>query len=320
MSTQLDCSGLDHTIYNNCLYPGAPFYKAKGLPWLQENYEPTDNEIYVVTYPKTGTTLTQQICHQIMECYYHKTKSQDAAYYGQEEGHHSHAAWIDLLRDRGQEGFHKYIAATKNTMRFWKTHTVLEELPFKGLPKKMIICCRNPKDALVSFYHHYKNKKRAPYTGTFDTFFTLYIAGLVESNSYFDYYRKYWQVFKRNMEKKETEIYWLNYEDLVESEQSKRNEIRKLIKFIGVDDVVHSEQDLHRIMNRTSMRKMQDQYRDFGISNFVRKGAIGDWKNYLSEEQNEIMDALIKLHFHGTDFKYYRDLQEEKRYLLRSKL
>merc|ERR1719361_480760 len=148
----------EHSFFN------ALPYRIEALEWLRTHYEPTDNEIYVVTYPKTGTTLTLQICHQIMECYYNKTKSQDAEYYKGDQGkYYTVSEWIDVLHDHGNEGFNEYISATKNTKRFWKTHSVFDHLPFKRLPKKMIICCRNPKDAVVSFYHHCRNRKSTQY-------------------------------------------------------------------------------------------------------------------------------------------------------------
>ena len=84
--------------------------------------------------------------------------------------------------------------------------------------------------------------------------------------------------------------------------------------------MVNSEQDLDRIMERTSVKRMKQQYKAFLVADFVRKGDVGDWKHHLSAEQCEIMDALIKLHFHGTKFKYYQDLMDEMPYLIRSKL
>ena len=33
-----------------------------------------------------------------------------------------------------------------------------------------------------------------------------------------------------------------------------------------------------------------------GEADFMRQGQVGDWRNYLSEEQNRRMDAWIKEH------------------------
>ena len=101
MATKVHCAGIDHTLFKNSFFPNPWFYKAEALQWLQDNYEPTDNEIYVVTYPKTGTTLTLQICHQIMECYYNNTKSKDAEYYNQNQRHYTIDEWIEILRGLG---------------------------------------------------------------------------------------------------------------------------------------------------------------------------------------------------------------------------
>ena len=37
-----------------------------------------------------------------------------------------------------------------------------------------------------------------------------------------------------------------------------------------------------------------------GNNTFLRKGEVGDWKNYLSEEQSAKIDALVEKHFAGT--------------------
>ena len=63
---------------------------------------------------------------------------------------------------------------------------------------------------------------------SFNTYFIQWITGLVEGGSYFDYYQKYWNFYKSNMKNKQskTQIYWLNYEDLIINEESKRTEIK----------------------------------------------------------------------------------------------
>ena len=317
----LECLGVPHRIYDNSLFVPAPTYKISALKWLKNNYIPSDNEIWIISYPKTGTTFTQQICHQIMECYYNKTKNNDHIYYKENNDKYSISEWIVPLKARDDGAFNKFIDNTRNTKRFWKTHCKFKYLPCKILPKKMIICCRNPKDSLISMYHHTMNIPQITFKGSFDTFFSKWICGLIENDSYFKYYQEYWQFYKENLRLKKHEIYWLNYEDLVINKDSKRKEIRKLIEFIGVDDIVGGDDDIDEIINKTSVGSMKKQYDGFMINNFVRSGSLSDWKNYLSMEQSQIIDGLIKVYFNGTDFKYYKDLLRQKQYLcLKSKL
>eukprot|EP01084_Bolivina_argentea_P132370 233607_1 len=319
----LSCIGIQHSLHKDSLLHPPILYNFKASQWLQKNYIPTDNEIFVVSYSKTGSTLTLQLCHEIMHYYYNKTialNNNNHIYYKYTNGLYGTLEWIEGLRTHSINNFNKFIKKTQNTKRFWKSHANLEYLPCKQPPKKMIVICRNPKDVLVSFYYHYKNIKIKSYnyTGDFDTFFTLFVAGLVDDGSYFEWYKTYWRLYVDNINNKNMSIYWLNYENLISTDETKRNEIKQIIKFIGVEDIVHSEKDLNGIIKRISMEKMKNQYNNHKkaiIKDFVRSGIVGDWKNHFSKEQNEIIDSLIRIHFNDTDFKYYKDLKDRKPYL-----
>ena len=41
---------------------------------------------------------------------------------------------------------------------------------------------------------------------------------------------------------------------------------------------------------------------------FIRKGQIGDWKNYMSEDLERKFDEWIEKHFKGTEFQFDADL------------
>eukprot|EP01084_Bolivina_argentea_P201095 343789_1 len=115
----------------NSLFTQPPFYDITTLDWLRNNYAPPDNDIFIIAYPKTGTTLTQQICHQIMKIYYDKTNDKNHKYYAQ---NHKPAAkeWIEICKQNDVE-WDTFVEATKNTKRFWKTHVKFEYLPFTDI-------------------------------------------------------------------------------------------------------------------------------------------------------------------------------------------
>ena len=89
----------------------------------------------------------------------------------------------------------------------------------------MIIACRNPKDACVSFYHHTKNRKNCSFDSWFNTFFSLWIVGVVGN----------YCTLKFQARDRKTQILWLNYEDLVKDDESKKKKIRRPIEFIGIN-------------------------------------------------------------------------------------
>jgi hypothetical protein len=77
------------------------------------------------------------------------------------------------------------------TQRFFKTHATVANLPRGRANIKIIYVYRNPKDVLVSLYHHAKNKPEFEYSGDFETFFELFLAGNVESGSWFDHFTEW---------------------------------------------------------------------------------------------------------------------------------
>lgn len=75
--------------------------------------------------------------------------------------------------------------------RVIKTH-----LPYRLLPKrancKYIFVTRNPKDVVVSFYHHVTGFKHYDFkNGSFDKFFAMFTAGQMTCGSYFDFHQEY---------------------------------------------------------------------------------------------------------------------------------
>eukprot|EP01083_Nonionella_stella_P039895 108518_1 len=319
--SQIECFGLTFRLYKHYLAPNIPQF-VESSQWLKEHYTPSKDEIWIVSYPKCGTTLTQQICHEIMHCVHtNSVQSSNHAYYKDTSGMHGVSGWIESQRARGQDVFDQRLMDTKYTKRIWKTHASLNHFPSKQMPNKMIIIARNPKDCLTSYYHHVKNAKASnvyDFKKGFDEMFMIWCLGLVENNSFFEFYQKYWTFYQQhqsNKAKDGTCILWLYYEDFVDSDDAKREQIKKLIKFMNVEDLVHSKEDIDKILLNSSVQKMSKQYENYVVKDFVRKGKCGDWKNYFNETQSQLIDNLISVRFNNTDFKYYKDLKNKKEYL-----
>ena len=75
-----------------------------------------------------------------------------------------------------------------------------------------------------------------------------------------------------------------------------------------------SEDAIQKIVEETSFDKMKlnptannswmDEYSKSGAPPFMRKGVIGDWKNYFSKEQSIKMDKLVAENMIETDLVY----------------
>ncbi|KAF5286678.1 hypothetical protein FQA39_LY16161 [Lamprigera yunnana] len=141
-----------------------------------ENFEVRDSDVYLIAHPKTGTTWVQEMVWLIVndlnyegakEPNYVRFPNLDAAMYT-ENKLHLDINYMDKLNQ---------IPAP----RFLRCH-----LPWSLLPKqirngtkkpKIISTVRSAEDVCVSYYHHCKLVEG--YTGSFDEFCQLFIAGRV---------------------------------------------------------------------------------------------------------------------------------------------
>ena len=149
---------------------------------------------------------------------------------------------------------------------------------------KFVVVIRNPKDALVSFYHFYRaNALLGNFSGSWDEFFEV---GHLLYGDYFDWYMD-WNKYRNN-----PNVMFVHFEDMKTNLEAA---VRNLAAFIGksltddkINDIVkYCEFDnMKQIMAKTS-----DTFIKAKISPFMRKGSVGDWKNYFSQEQSDFIDT-----------------------------
>ena len=93
----------------------------------------------------------------------------------------------------------------------------------------------------------------------------------------------------------------------------------RIAKFLNKDI---TEEEAKRILEKASFKKMKedplkncDWYKDYGVlkrkSQFLRKGTVGDWKNYFSEEQRQKFDERSRAEFEGSGLEL-DDVMTEK--------
>ncbi len=159
---------------------------------------------------------------------------------------------------------------------------------------KVIVCLRNVKDVMVSYYHFHKildGGRKFP--GTWDDFFQLFLSHDVGYGDYFEWVTKYWQASKTN-----DHILIVKYEDL---KADIHREIHRIAAFCKKN---LTDEQIEKIVEFSSFEAMKknpntNYYKTApGIGKkgdkFFRKGVVGDWKNYFTQKQNEIIDRLIE--------------------------
>mmetsp|Transcript_9098 Transcript_9098/g.20564 ORF Transcript_9098/g.20564 Transcript_9098/m.20564 type:complete len:298 (-) Transcript_9098:120-1013(-) len=249
-------------------------------------YQAQDNDLFIVTYPKCGTTWTQHISYLILNDGVTLTPDQR----------------LDVVWPHLEEVGKEFISSKGTILgdrRLIKTH-----LPYKLVSQipnaKYIYVTRNPKDCVVSFYHHTVGfPQHYDFAeGKFDTYFKLFLEGKVDHGDYFDFLRQSLD------HKNDPNVLFLRYEKMRENT---RESILQIASFL--DDYIYpaklladDEKILKLVMEHSSLDSMKKDPRRWcsdrtGHQPFIRKGSTGGWKEeLLSEEQAaKLQNRLDKL-------------------------
>lgn len=234
------------------------------------DYTARPDDVFVVTYPRSGTTWLQMIMYQL---------TTDGS---MDFGHIAEVCpWFERV------AISKRNLDALPSPRVFKSH-----LPYIWIPKRLcryIYVARNGKDVAVSFYHFYKSHFR--YRGTFSDFFKLYMRGWVAWGSWFYHVSGWYR--HRNA----PNVLFLRYEDLVADLEGS---LRKIIEFC---DLKIPEERMPEILRRCSFAFMKEHENKFDYatewlleqgmtpSTFIRKGKVGDWPSYFSQEEQARFDA-----------------------------
>ena len=193
--------------------------------------------------------------------------------------------------------------------RVMKTHLPYElwKNQLRRYPNvKVIQTIRNPKDTLVSFYHHFRSSGQlGTFNGTWDQYFELFKQKRLPWGDYFEHNAEW---YKFNRGRKESLV--LIYEDM---KKSHRDHVIQIAKFLGQD---LTDKLIDMIVQKSSLKEMSVSVNEMfekeipswksDRSQFVRKGQVGDWVNYFSEEQSQFIDEKCKEYLEplGLSFEY----------------
>nr|XP_056712625.1 amine sulfotransferase-like [Euleptes europaea] len=262
-----------------------------------EDFEIRDSDVFLVTYPKSGTVWTQNILSLI----YH-------------EGHRDGTEDTDIM-DRVpwlEYNIRSMDYISRPSPRLFATH-----LPYYLVPKglrnkraKVIYVARNPKDVLVSYYHFSSMAVKLETAGNFADFMERFLAGEVLASSWLDHVEGWYN------HQGDFNILFLTYEEM---KKDLRNSVLKICTFLGKK---LTEDELQAVVDKASFDKMRVDPRanyehlpadllDHDKGRFLRKGTIGDWKNIMTVAQSERFDSVFKERMQNLPIRFCWDINED---------
>ncbi|KAK8787968.1 hypothetical protein V5799_022256 [Amblyomma americanum] len=187
---------------------------------------------------------------------------------------------------------------------------------------KYIYVARNPYDCAVSYYHFLKGLTPKSFTDvSFERFLSLFLSGKVLYGDYFDHLLPWYE------RRRDANVLFLTYEQL---KTDTKKEVLRIADFLSEEHgaaLRHNEALLRKILDACSLENMKKFFKEKPIdkvkevlekafqtspefaklpeslreascemhegSGFVRKGIVGDWKNYFTPDQIRQTKAWI---------------------------
>ncbi|KAM9316651.1 amine sulfotransferase-like [Gastrophryne carolinensis] len=239
-----------------------------------------DNDVFIVTYLKSGTIWAQQILSLILNEAYRNGREHIPVM--------ARAPWIEYNISDTDFGSHP-------SARLFTSHLPYYIMP-KGLKEKkgkIIYVYRNPKDVLVSYYHFIKIFVKLQYKIDWETFFDLFMSGRLLGGSWFNHIKGWYT------QKEHYNILFISYEEMI---RDLRSAVLKMCKFV---DVELDAQTIDVVVEKSTFNNMKcdplanyeflpKDLANFDETKFLRKGTVGDWKNFMTVAQNEEFDMVYR--------------------------
>eukprot|EP01084_Bolivina_argentea_P072124 131000_1 len=280
---------------------GSPVPSYISLPALHhfiQNYKTNPNEVYLISYPKSGEHLLQRA---IIELIRHHSKEQTHPLYSQSETiplkeHYISQNNAGAVDERNE--------SLKDTFNFWWTHNPHSLFPANKDTlhpnTKYIVINRHPKDVLVSFWN-WQNNLGAEWSGlepkmSINDFLLRFISGTMYYGCYYRWTLDWFNAYKNDIFNSNNQMLWIYYEDFLCNPHETIQTVEGLL--YDDDNNTITDSDLDDIVELTRFDTMKrDQVSNPQSFPFVdlyfRKGKEKDWMNHLNEQQSDLLDEIM---------------------------
>jgi peroxiredoxin len=251
------------------------------VPSAIEKFVPRPDDIFIATYPRSGTTWMQMILYQLTT-----------------EGkmNFPHITSVCPWFERSLKDGTAYDALPGP--RVFKSHLTYRKIP-KG-PCKYIYVARDGKDVAVSYYHFYTT--HMGFKGSFDEFFERFLKGEVAFGSWFRHVRGWWE------HRDDPSVLFLYYEELAADLPGC---LRKVCAFCGLEIAPERWPEILVRCTFAFMKEHESQFDpslamlyEQGIQphKFLRRGQAGVWCEQLNIQQVKRFDLAARKHLRRKSF------------------
>uniref|UniRef100_A0A8B9ZFP3 Sulfotransferase n=1 Tax=Anas platyrhynchos TaxID=8839 RepID=A0A8B9ZFP3_ANAPL len=282
-----------YVTYKGIKFP--PAYNSEhSLSFAHNEFLVRDDDVFNVTYPKSGTVWMTEI--------------------------------LSLIRSRGYPSWSQTIL-NSDRMPWFSTRLGLEAalsypsprlltffLPFHcqgGTGTHVIYTLRDPRDVVVSYYYFSKMCSSYEDPTSFEQFLRDFLSGELPHGSWFEHVQGW-------MEMKDQEnFFFITYEEL---KQDLQGSVRRICQFLGQDLDDAAVASVVRNASFSAMREnpmcssvlLPADIMDQTKGQFLRKGVCGDWKNHFTVAQSETFDRIYQDRMQGLNMTPFPAGEDKK--------
>ncbi|XP_038107835.1 sulfotransferase 1A1 [Culex quinquefasciatus] len=268
------------------------------------NFTVYEDDVWIVTFPKAGTTWTQEMVWLI---------AHDLDYETATKVHLTErSVFLELNTFFTDLEVPDTISLIEQMPR---PRHIKSHLPLALLPKqlwtvkpKIVYTARNPTDVTTSYMHHYRHLHG--FQGSQQDFLDAILADRLNWCPQVKHATEFWRL----AENRRDHVLFLHFEDMKRNmsevlekvgdffgKSLSSEEVERLEKHLSFevmkDNKFANNQNLVSYLNEAMGRKIPD-------FRFMRKGQIGSYKDELPEEYVNKLKLLVKNELKGTNFSY----------------
>ncbi|KAF8690106.1 hypothetical protein HU200_041343 [Digitaria exilis] len=290
--------------------------RAESVKLVHAQFKPRRDDVFLVTYPKSGTTWLKALVFTVLNRSVHPVS---------DAGHpllsHNPHGLVPFLEYPDRTMYPVMELEELPSPRLLSTHVPPVLLPsgISTLGCRVVYLCREPKVVLVSTWHymnkrgrecwsgggggawHYMNKVYRDCFTEFDRAFELFCEGVSLYGPIWDHYLGYW----KQSVAEPNRVLFLKYDEMM---ADTGNHVKRLAEFFGDPFTVEEEssgivQDIVKLCSFENLKKMPvncsgvtNPIDGLAIENsvFFRTGKVRDWENHMTEETAKKLDRIIE--------------------------
>ncbi|XP_057321879.1 sulfotransferase 1C4-like [Microplitis mediator] len=287
------------------------------------NFKARPDDTWVITYPRSGTTWTQELVWLLsnnldFDTARKKLLAERFPFLEFSMFNHPEVTQEFIKLNEGdlekQELCKKIslpgyqVLSELPSPRFIKSHFPLSLLPgILDVGCKIIYVARNPKDVAVSWYHLNRAIKTQGYQGNFEEFWNYFQDNLTPWSPYWEHLKEAWA------QRDHPNLFFIFYEEM---QQDFYKTADRVAEFLGKS---YSDKEMYKLSEYLNIKNFRNnpmvnssELRDCHIiddESFVRNGQSGVWSNTFSPKLEAKADEWIKKNLQDTDltFPYFNN-------------